>query len=36
MNDWDYGNNCLNGIAADRETGNLFVTGKRWSLFFKI
>lgn len=36
MKNWDYGNNVLNGIAYDPSTAELFVTGKRWSLMFKI
>ncbi len=36
MATWDYGNNVLNGIAFDDLTGELFVTGKRWHLLFRI
>ena len=33
---WDDGNNVLNGIAYDAENDEFFVTGKRWSLMFRI
>jgi len=36
MSTWDYGNNVLNGIAYDDLTGELFVTGKRWHLLYRI
>lgn len=36
MRGWDNGNNVLNGIAHDPESGDFFFTGKRWSLFFRI
>jgi glutamine cyclotransferase len=36
MSTWDFSNNVLNGIAFDKETGDFFITGKRWSLLFKV
>ena len=36
LSSWDYQNNVLNGIAYDRDNDELFVTGKRWSLMFRI
>ena len=33
---WDDGNNVLNGIAYDADNDEFFVTGKRWSLMFRI
>jgi glutamine cyclotransferase len=36
---WDPGpnrENVLNGIAVDRATGHLFVTGKRWPVLFEL
>lgn len=33
---WDAANNVLNGIAVDRDTGHLHVTGKRWPKRFEI
>lgn len=36
MTTWDFGNNVLNGIAFDDLTGELFVTGKRWHLLYRI
>jgi glutamine cyclotransferase len=36
MKTWDYGNNVLNGIAYDPASGDYFLTGKRWSLMFRV
>jgi len=36
MEDWDFSNNVLNGIAFDDATGDYFLTGKRWSLLFRV
>lgn len=36
MNDWDVSNNVLNGIAYDPVSGDFFLTGKRWSLIFRV
>lgn len=36
MRGWDYSNNVLNGIAYDSNSGDLFLTGKRWSLLFRV
>ena len=36
MKTWDYGNNVLNGIAYDPVSGDFFLTGKRWSLMFRV
>lgn len=36
LNGWDHSNNVLNGIAYDPANDHYFVTGKRWSLFFRI
>ena len=36
LSSWDYSNNVLNGIAYDTVNDELFVTGKRWSLMFRI
>ena len=34
--DWDAVDNVLNGIAYDRKSGHLYVTGKRWPLLFEL
>ena len=36
MENWDYENYVLNGIAFDEMSGHAFVTGKGWSLMFKL
>ena len=36
MLSWDSANNVLNGIAYDQVTGDYFLTGKRWSLIFRV
>lgn len=33
---WQPTNNVLNGIAYDRKTGHLYVTGKNWPLLFEL
>lgn len=35
-NDFDRGNNVLNGIAYNPITGHLYVTGKKWPKLFEI
>lgn len=34
--DWDKSNNVLNGIAYDKQTKRLFVTGKKWPFIYEI
>lgn len=39
MNDnrsYDWGNNVLNGIAFNKETGTFLVTGKNWDFIFEV
>jgi glutaminyl-peptide cyclotransferase len=36
MQTWDHGNNVLNGIAFNPATGDIFQSGKKWSLMFKL
>jgi len=36
LSTWDHANNVLNGIAYDAQNDQFFVTGKRWSLMYKI
>lgn len=33
---YDYGNNVFNGIAYDFENDDMYVTGKRWNMMFKL
>ena len=33
---YDWSNNILNGIAFDEATNEMYVTGKRWNLMFKL
>ncbi len=35
-NDFDYGNNVLNGIAWDEKGKRLFVTGKKWPHLYQV
>jgi glutamine cyclotransferase len=30
------GEDCFNGIALDATTGDLFVTGKKWSKIYRV
>jgi glutaminyl-peptide cyclotransferase len=33
---YDFGNNVINGIAYDFENDDMYVTGKRWNMMFKL